>query len=88
MIFIITNVYRLSSFIATKSCLMIRFRENFMPGKIITKTKQKKDDVSVVAKKDSRIYMESREVAGTIFFPYFWEENYRKASSLSHKQTC
>lgn len=71
MIFIITYVHSLSSFIATKPCLMIRFWENFMPMKIITKTKQKKDNVAIVVNKNFWIYMESREVTGTIFFPCF-----------------
>lgn len=38
-------------------------------------TEPRKDDVTVVAKRDLRLYMESREYTGNIFFPCFREEN-------------
>lgn len=60
-------------FTASKSCQMIRFKDDFTPMKITTKPK--KDDVTVVARKDLGLYMESGEVTGDIFFLCFWEEN-------------
>lgn len=60
-------------FTASKSCQMIRFKDDFTPMKITTKPQ--KDDVTVVARKDLGLYMESGEVTGDIFFLCFWEEN-------------